>query len=242
MFELMLYNLRKMKEKKIGIILLFFAVYSIQNAYSQTLEKNSYDQIKYLLYKPDGYNADSVTKWPLIVFLHGGGERGDNLNKVSSTGPIKYTLTGKKLPFLIFSPQIKSDQFWDPKEVIKLMNEIIKDYRVDTNRIYLTGLSIGGKATWEVSTEYPDKFAAIAPVSGWGDPKQLWKISKMAVWIFHGQRDPVVPVIASKVMADTLKKYGNVKLTIYPKGMHGHWTDTYNNDELYKWFLVHKRN
>jgi predicted peptidase len=228
--------------KRYGIIILLtgFIISSLTDVYSQTLEKKVYKKQYYLLYTPENYNNDSVSRWPMIVFLHGGGERGTNLNKVLTTGPLKYTQTGKKLPFIIISPQIASDKLWDPLEVISLIKDIISFCRVDTSRIYLTGLSIGGKATWETATSFPGVFAAIAPVSGWGDPKLLWKISSMPVWIFHGARDPVVPVIASQVMADTLKKYGNVKLTIYPRGMHGHWTDTYNNDELYKWFLEHR--
>ena len=218
-----------------------FFISSITTGYSQSLEKKIYGKLNYLLYKPENYEKDTQTLWPMIVFLHGGGERGTNLNKVLTTGPLRYTKSGKKLPFIIISPQIKPDQYWDPDEVISLVKELISGCRVDTNRIYLTGLSIGGKGTWEISTKYPDVFAAIAPVSGWGDPKLLYKISKMPVWIFHGAKDPVVPVIASQVMADTLKRYGNVKLTIYPKGKHGHWTDTYNNDELYSWFLEHRK-
>jgi predicted peptidase len=229
-----------MKRYNIILILTGLIVSSLTDVYSQTLEKKVYQKQNYLLYTPENYSKDSVSRWPMIVFLHGGGERGTNLNKVLTTGPLRYTQTGKKLPFIIISPQIASDKLWDPAEVISLIKDIITTCRVDTGRIYLTGLSIGGKATWETATGYPGFFAAIAPVSGWGDPKQLWKISNMPVWIFHGARDPVVPVIASQVMADTLKKYGNVKLTIYPRGMHGRWTDTYNNDELYKWFLEHR--
>lgn len=225
----------------IRILIAGFFFSSQSGVYSQTLEKKVYQKLNYLLYTPENYNKDTISRWPMIVFLHGGGERGTNLNKVLTTGPLRYTQTGKKLPFIIISPQIASDKLWDPAEVISLVKEIISSWRVDTSRIYLTGLSIGGKATWETATGFPGIFAAIAPVSSWGDPKQLWKISSMPVWIFHGARDPVVPVIASQVMADTLKKYGNVKLTIYPKGMHGHWTDTYNNDDLYKWFLEHRK-
>jgi predicted peptidase len=208
---------------------------------SQQLEKKYSQKINYLLYKPEDYNKDSLRKWPLILFLHGGGERGTNLNKVKTTGPLRFISTGKKLPFIILSPQIRSEQYWDPKTVIGLLNEIIGTMKVDTDRIYLTGLSIGGLGTWETAVKYPEKFAAIAPVSGWGDPKQLLKIRHLPVWIFHGAKDPVVPVIASIVMADTLKKYEDVKLTVYPNGQHGNWTETYNNEELYDWFLIHKR-
>jgi predicted peptidase len=231
-----------MRKKEMLLIGLFFILGTFTSVKSQDLEKIYAQKINYLLYFPENYKKDTTVKWPLIVFLHGGGERGTNLNKVKATGPLRYIATGKKLPFVILSPQIRPEQYWDPEVVIGLLNEIIKTYRIDTERIYLTGLSIGGLGTWETSIKYPEKFAAIAPVSGWGDPKQLWKISHTPVWIFHGAKDQVVPVIASTVMADTLKKYGNVKLTVYPKGQHGNWAETYNNEELYKWFLEHKIN
>jgi predicted peptidase len=180
-------------------------------------------------------------RWPLILFLHGSGERGNNLKKVKTVGPLRFVSTGKKLPFIVVSPQIGKGQYWGPDSLKDLLTDIIKEYRVDEKRIYLTGLSIGGKGTWETAIKYPEMFAAIAPVSGWTKPYQLWKIRNIPVWVFHGAKDPVVPVVASVVMADSLKKYNNVKLTIYPEGIHGNWTETYNNEDLYRWFLGQKK-
>jgi predicted peptidase len=230
-----------MRKKVMFLAGFIFILGTITSVKSQEIKKMYTQKINYLLYLPENYNKDTTVKWPVILFLHGGGERGTNLNKVMTTGPLRYAATGKKLAFIILSPQIRPEKYWDSEVVVRLLNEIIKSYRTDTTRIYLTGLSIGGLGTWETAVNYPDRFAAIAPVSGWGDPKQLWKISKLPIWIFHGAKDPRVPVIASQVMADTLKRYGNVRLTIYPEGQHGNWTDTYNNEELYRWFLEHKR-
>ena len=208
---------------------------------SQHTEKVFTKDIRYLFYLPDTYGKDSTVKWPLILFLHGGGERGDNLEKVKANGPPKLISKGKKFPFIIVAPQVASDEFWNPDLLMRMLKDIIKKYRVDEDRIYLTGLSIGGLGTWETAEKYPEMFAAIAPVSGWGDPLQLWKIRHTPVWIFHGAKDPSVPVIASVVMADSLKQYNNVKLTVYPNAVHDSWTETYNNDKLYEWFLEHKR-
>jgi pimeloyl-ACP methyl ester carboxylesterase len=208
---------------------------------SQHIEKKFSREINYLLYIPDGYGKDTTVNWPLILFLHGGAERGNNLERVKANGPPKLIAKGKQFPFIIVSPQVPSGEFWDPDLLVWMLKDILKKYNVDEDRIYLTGLSIGGLGTWETSEKYPEMFAAIAPVSGWGDPLQTWKIRHTPVWIFHGAKDPVVPVIASVVMADSLKQYNNVKLTIYPNAVHDCWTETYNNDELYKWFLEHKK-
>jgi hypothetical protein len=208
---------------------------------SQHTEKKFSKEIRYLLYLPESYDKDSTVKWPLILFLHGGGERGDNLEKVKTNGLPKLISKGKKFPFIIVSPQVSSGEFWDPDLLVWMLKDIIKNYKVDEERIYLTGLSIGGLGTWETAQKYPEMFAAIAPVSAWGDPLLQWKIRHTPVWVFHGAKDPVVPVIASQVLTDSLKQYDNVKLTIYPNAGHDCWTETYSNENLYKWFLDHKR-
>jgi pimeloyl-ACP methyl ester carboxylesterase len=197
--------------------------------------------MRYLFYLPETYGKDTIVKWPLILFLHGGNERGDDLAKVKANGPPRLIAKRKKLPFIVVSPQIPLGEFWNPDLLVRMLKDIIKNYKVDEERIYLTGLSIGGLGTWETAQKYPEMFAAIAPVSGWGDPLQVWKIRHTPVWIFHGAKDPVVPVIASSVMADSLKQYDNVKLTIYPNAAHDRWNETYDNAKLYEWFLDYKR-
>jgi pimeloyl-ACP methyl ester carboxylesterase len=219
----------------------FILLGSLSSVKSQLTEQKYNKDLKYLFYLPDNYGKDANVKWPLILFLHGGGERGDDLQKIKAYGPLRLIARGKKLPFIVVSPQIPLEAFWDPDILVSMLRDIIKNYRVDEERIYLTGLSIGGLGTWQTAQKYPEMFAAIAPVSGWGDPLQLWKIRHTPVWIFHGAKDPVVPVIASSVMADTLKLYGNVQLTVYPKGRHDKWNETYDNMKLYEWFLGHKR-
>jgi predicted peptidase len=229
-----------MRTRVLFISLIMLAC-TLNTAKSQQTQKKFAQKFNYILYLPESYDKDATVKWPLILFLHGGGERGNNINKVKTVGPLRFVATGKKLPFIVISPQIGKGQYWGPDSLKDLLTDVIKEYKVDEKRIYLTGLSIGGKGTWETAIKYPEMFAAIAPVSGWTKPYQLWKIRNIPVWVFHGAKDPVVPVIASEVMADSLKKYNNVKLTIYPEGIHGNWTETYNNENLYKWFLDHKK-
>lgn len=222
----------------IGSLILLGSLNSVK---SQHTEQKFTKDLRYLFYLPETYGKDTTVKWPLILFLHGGGERGDDLAKVKANGPPRLIAKGKKLPFIVVSPQIPLEELWDPDLLVWMLKDIIKNYKVDEERIYLTGLSIGGLGTWETDEKYPEMFAAIAPVSGWGDPLQLWKIRHTPVWIFHGAKDPVVPVIASRVMADSLKQFDNVKLTIYPNGGHERWNETYDNAKLYDWFLDHKR-
>jgi pimeloyl-ACP methyl ester carboxylesterase len=207
----------------------------------QQTEKSFTKELRYLFYLPDSYKKDTTEKWPLILFLHGSGERGSDLAKVKTHGPPKLIENGKDFRFIVVSPQVASGETWYPDLIIWMLQDIIKKYRVDESRIYLTGLSMGGFGTWETALKYPDVFAAIAPICGGGDPAQAWKLRHTPVWIFHGGKDPIVPVENSIIMNDSLKQYNNVKFTLYPEANHDSWTETYNNDKLYKWFLEHSR-
>lgn len=191
----------------------------------------------YLLYLPIDYN-ESDKDFPLVLFLHGSGERGTDIEKVKINGLPKLISEGKDFPFIVVSPQCPDDIFWNIDILIALLDEIESTYRVDKNKIYVTGLSMGGHATWELALRQPNRFAAIAPVCGWTDISKASTIAHLPVWVFHGAKDVVVPVKASEDMVAALKNYGsNAKLTIYPEANHDSWTETYNNEELYKWFL-----
>lgn len=194
-------------------------------------------QINYLLYLPEGYEQNDEKNWPLILFLHGAGERGNDLDLVKKHGPPKI-VEKKDLPFIIVSPQCPAEKRWSVRDLDLLLEKIIKDHRVEKNRIYLTGLSMGGYGTWEYAMEKPERFAAIAPICGGGSPWQAYRLASMPVWVFHGAKDPVVPIEKSEEMVKALKKVnGNVKFTVYPEATHDSWTETYDNPELYKWFL-----
>lgn len=198
-------------------------------------------QIQYLLYLPDDYK-NSKTEWPLILFLHGAGERGDDLNKVKIHGPPKLIDKGKKFQFIIISPQCPENQWWSIETLDVLLKEVTKHYRVDKNRIYVTGLSMGGYGTWSMAIKYPNRFSAIAPVCGGGDPNNAQLLKDLPIWVFHGEKDNTVPFQRSQDMVDALKKAGGiVKFTKYPEAGHDSWTATYNNPALYDWFLSQKR-
>lgn len=191
----------------------------------------------YLLYLPKDYN-ESEKKFPLILFLHGAGERGDDLEKVKVHGLPKLINEGKDFPFIVVSPQCPELTLWNIDVLSALLDKIEMEYRVDKNKIYVTGLSMGGHGTWSLALEQPNRFAAIAPVCGWADTLEASNIAHLPIWVFHGAKDVVVPVKASEDMVNALRKYGSkVKFTVYPEANHDSWTETYNNEELYKWLL-----
>lgn len=206
----------------------------------------------YLLFLPEGYAANKSKRWPLILFLHGAGERGTNIWQVARHGPPKIVQEKTDFPFIVVSPQCPTGQRWDNDVVLALLDQVTKKYRVDKSRVYLTGLSMGGYGTWSLGLEHPERFAAIAPICGGGDPLKLLladpramsPVRKLPVWAFHGARDTVVKPEESQRMVDALKKSGckEVDLTIYPEAQHDSWTETYNNPKLYEWFLTHQKN
>jgi predicted peptidase len=206
---------------------------------------------QYLLFLPKGYEARGEKKWPMIFFLHGAGERGTNLWKVAVHGPPKIVKDKPEFPFVVVSPQCPDGQHWSADVLMNLLDEVIATHAVDTNRIYLTGLSMGGFGTWSLGTQYPERFAAIAPICGGGEwvrvvlsgGKKAAALKSLGVWAFHGAKDPTVKLEESERMVNAFKKAGcaDVKLTVYPEAGHDSWTEAYNNPELYDWFLKHQR-
>lgn len=194
----------------------------------------------YLLFHPQGYAKKKT--WPLILFLHGVSERGSDLEAVTRHGVAKIVKERPDFPFVVVSPQCPMGESWDPAALGDVLREVEETGRIDTERIYLTGLSMGGYGAWAMALKYPEQFAALAPVCGGGDPSLVFRIRHLPVWAFHGAKDLIVPVSESKVMVEALKRYSkDVRLTIYPEAGHDCWTETYNNPELYKWFLNHTR-
>ncbi|MCX7874812.1 MAG: prolyl oligopeptidase family serine peptidase [Melioribacteraceae bacterium] len=234
--------------KKFFVIIILFGLIDCS---SETLIKNSetkqlaktfigkYEKLvklNYLLYLPKDY--EQKEKHPLMLFLHGAGERGDNLELVKTHGPAKLVEQGKEFPFVIVSPQCPKDKRWEPTDLIALIDYIITNYKIDENRIYVTGLSMGGNGTWKLAAEIPNRLAAIIPICGWGDPFSAMMMGKLPVWVFHGAKDVVVPLSSSEVMVESIKRSGgNVKFTVYPDANHDSWTETYNNQEIYDWLL-----
>lgn len=199
---------------------------------------------KVLVYTPKKYK--SKDKHPLIIFLHGMGERGTNIENIKKHGPPKVCNSMKGFDFIAVSPQCLKDNkgkgWWNTDDLNKLYDYILKNYKVDKDRIYLTGLSMGGFGSWAWAAANPDRFTAVAPVCGGGNPKQAKKYGKLPIWAFHGDKDTVVAYKKSVDMVNAIKKAkGNAKLTTYPGVGHNSWTKAYNDKELYKWFLSHSK-
>lgn len=207
---------------------------------SEKLQTQVKVELSYLLYLPKDYERQE--SWPLLLFLHGAGERGDDLKLVKRHGPPKLVAEGQDFPFIIVSPQCPKDRWWEPIELLALLDDVGGKYKVDADRVYLTGLSMGGFGTWRLAFQATDRFAAIAPICGGGEKYWAKRMAKLPVWAFHGAKDAGVPPERSQLMVDELAKNGgHPKLTIYPEAEHDSWTETYNNPELYKWLLEHKR-
>lgn len=196
----------------------------------------------YLLSLPDGYNSDTTQRWPLVIFLHGSGESGRDVEKVKAHGPPKLVAAGKKFPFILVSPQAQRPPGWEPESLFRLLMDIKSRYRVDNDRVYLTGLSMGGFGTWALALKHPEAFAAIIPICGGGDTTDAWKLRHIPIWCFHGALDHNVPVRLDSQMISAAGRYNpNVKFTVYPDLEHNSWERTYNNDSVYQWMLAQKK-
>jgi predicted peptidase len=209
-----------------------------QSPQKALIKGETIDHIDYLLFLPSKYYKEETEKWPLILFLHGIGERGNDIELVKKNGIPKLVEEDKDFPFIVVSPLCPADHYWIPSVLKKLLDDICQRLRVNMDRIYLTGLSMGGYGTWYAAIEYPELFAAIAPVCGGGDPYRVCRLGDMPVWVFHGAKDTTVSPEESVKMVEALKNCnGNVKFTLYPELEHDCWTQTYQNPELYQWFL-----
>ena len=195
----------------------------------------------FLLYLPEDY--DSKDKHPLMLFLHGAGERGSDLEQVKKHGPPKHIEAGKQFPCIVVSPQCRPGTYWDNRELVGLLDYVEANYKVDKQRIYVTGLSMGGYGTWALAMNQKDRFAAIAPICGGGDSDLLKRQNSIQIptWVFHGAKDRVVRLEESQKMVDAMK-HNNVpvKFTVYDEVGHNAWDPAYN-DELYDWLLKQKR-
>jgi hypothetical protein len=224
------------------LLLSFLVFITFFNSEAQQKPEQFNIAVNYLLYLPQDYGKDTSKMWPLMVFLHGSGEAGSDIEKVKMHGPPKLIEQGKQYPFIVVSPQAPENEGWEPQVIIRMIRGLQSKYKVDNERIYLTGLSMGGFGTWNIASKFPSVFAAIAPVCGGGDTTQVMKLKHLPVWCFHGAKDDVVNPEQSYRMVRALKKFNpDVKLTVYPDAKHDSWTYTYNNDSLYTWMLQQKK-
>ncbi len=231
-------------------IVLFSALLFMQACAGQSqlvldeIETVTKEQFEYYLYYPEEYNENEEQDFGLLLFLHGGGEAGRDVGEIKKSGPPKLLAEGKQFPFLILAPQNPHERKWWNTEAIKqLLDTVVKQNRVDESRIYLTGLSRGGSAAWEMATQYPNTFAAMAVVCGMAPlPYAHWIDKSMPIWVFHGEKDDVIGVEESDSMVEKLKSMGyDVEYTRYKDAGHAIWGRAYTTDSLYTWMAKQKR-
>lgn len=188
----------------------------------------------YWLRLPPGYDAEPATHWPLVVFLHGSGERGDDLQLVLRNGPPKFIDQRPDLPFILVSPQAAAGGGWNPQLLQALVQQLRSELRIDAGRISATGLSMGGRGVWDWAMADPETLAAIVPVCGGGDPQQVARIARLPVWAFHGDADTVVPIDEQRHTIEALRAAGGQpRFTVYPGVGHDAWTPAYAEPGLW---------
>jgi dienelactone hydrolase len=200
----------------------------------------SYSGLDYLVYLPDGYYR-SRGRWPLILTLHGRGEASDDIGLVRSQGLPRRVEEEGGLPFVIVAPQ-SPGWGWDVGALDTLLDEVLRRYRVDPDRVYVVGNSMGGTGTCLLAEHSPERFAAIAPICGGTDPASAGRLRDVPTWAFHGAADRIVPLERSERMIEALKAVGgDARLTVYPGVGHDAWTPTYADPRFYEWLLQHRR-
>ncbi|MDF2507063.1 MAG: phospholipase [Microbacterium sp.] len=202
------------------------------------------DVLRYLVHLPDAYDADPGRLWPLVLFLHGAGERGSDLDLAAVHGPPRLADDGHEFPFILVTPQCGESSQWvtELSTLSGLLDEVVSTHRVGPARISVTGLSMGGFGTWSLAVRYPDRFAAIAPICGGLWMQSAAPIRHLPVWAFHGDADDVVPIAATEEIITELRSLdADVRFTRYAGVGHDSWTETYDNPELYDWLLDRRR-
>jgi predicted peptidase len=227
---------------------------SLAFAKLQFIEKQ--DTLPYRFLKPR--KIESNTTYPLVIFLHGAGERGNDNEKNIKHIKDLFTNNGNRMkyPCFVIAPQCPEKQLWieaynapfsaNPsgpmQQVINLLEKIIKDYPIDQTRIYITGVSMGGYGTWDAIARYPEKFAAAVPICGGGDEKTAHKIKIIPIWAFHGANDRTVPPEKSRSMIKALQNAGGSPgYTEYPNVEHPSWIHAYKDPYLMLWMFRQKR-
>lgn len=229
-----------MKQSIVLILLIFFAISIMAQQKEKTTKVSG--EISYLISTPKKY-SELGQAVPLLLFLHGAGERGNDLDMLKKWGPPKIIENGGEMPFIVVSPQCPRGEFWNSFLLKGLLDEVIENYNVDESRIYLTGLSMGGYGSFDLAMSYPGLFAAVAPVCGGGNTALAFRMKNIPTWVFHGKLDKAVPYQRSVDMVEALKELGaNPLFTTLEEGDHADaWVHAYNEAGLWDWFLKHSR-
>lgn len=196
-----------------------------------------FKSMQYIISYPKGYTEDK--KYPVILFLHGAGSRGNNIDLLSDNPYFKITDNNPEFPFITIAPLCSANTWFDMFETLKeFVQKIRTEEYVELKKIYIIGASMGGYATWQLGMSLPECFTAIVPICGGGMYWNAGRLINVPVWAFHGNKDNTVFVEESMKMVDAVNRNGgNARLTIYPENGHDAWSDTYRNSEVFKWLL-----
>lgn len=257
-------------KRRLLVLLISFAMTELSAAllYAQTppseaLSAESFKSadgqvLNYRLLVPP--KIEESEKYPLVIFLHGAGERGSDNAAQLKHGVGDFVRHQKDYPCFLVAPQCPEGKRWvevdwsaathdlpekpgDQMAMVKaLIDQMVDEKPIDADRIYITGLSMGGYGTWDAISRYPDLFAAAAPICGGGDPKHAKTIKDIPIWCFHGDQDQAVKVERSRAMIEAIKDAGGEpKYTEYPGVGHDSWTQSYKNDEFFAWLFAQKK-
>jgi pimeloyl-ACP methyl ester carboxylesterase len=197
---------------------------------------------RYIVDLPEGYSADPSKRWPLILFLHHSDAGGSDLDQVRNCALMKLIQNGRQVPAIVVAPQCPTAQFWNVTVLDHLLDTLAADYRVDPDRVYLTGVSSGGDATWDLATLDPGRFAALVPMSGDSDARDAGPLRGIPVWGFQGGKDGIAPPSEMEGMVDAIRQAGgHAHLTVYPDAGHDCWDRAYSTDALWTWLFAQKR-
>jgi predicted peptidase len=203
------------------------------------IDDTPYDRLQIAV--PAGYST-STRPWPLLVFLHGAGERGLDVDDVKRGGPPLRIEQGAAYPMIVCSPQTDPGTRWQPRRLHALVAALQARFAIDPRRVLATGLSLGGSGVWRWACEFPDDLAAIAPVCGFGDPAAVPAMRRVAVRAYHGELDPLVPLARQQACIAEMKRVGgSAELTVYPGVGHDSWTAAYEDPGLVRWLLAQSR-
>jgi len=211
----------------------------------QSFDMPGGDKMPYLIYLPEDYKEGDQT-WPLMLFLHGRGESYGPLSIVRKWGPPRWVDLGRKFPYIIVSPQCPGEDNWSSEKqqagLVALLDYLGKHFGVDTDRVYLTGLSMGGYGSWRLAADHPERFAAVIPVCGGGKPADAKALKDLPIWVFHGDKDTAVPIQRSSDMVAAIEAAGGTKIKFTTLEGIGHncWSAAYATPEIYQW-LDHQK-
>ena len=198
--------------------------------------------LDYLVYLPADYARDAARRWPLVVFLHGIGERGENVQQVRRIGLTRRVESRGGAPYILVAPQCPPGRAWEPKPLGRMLDQVLSEHRADARHVILTGLSWGGMGTWRWGVDQPERFAALVPICGGASASGVGALKGMPIWAFHGDADTVVPLEGHRRVVEAAKQAGaQVRFTVYNGVGHNSWDRAYADPSLEEWMLAQRR-